>query len=83
MSNPRNPKKPPWQFTGDVPPGDHPELTKHMTESAVNKLAATLREIVVMAEVHDDMAPITAGLVLELVRATMDSTLEWIQGWPK
>ncbi len=83
MSNARSPKKQPWKFTGETPPGDHPELTQHMAESAVNKLAETLRELVVIAGVHNKMAPITAGLVLELCRTTMDSTLEWIQRWPK
>jgi len=83
MSNARNPKKQPWKFTGETPPGDHPEVTQHMAESAVNKLAETLRELVVMVEVHKDMAPITADLVLTLCRTTMDDVLVWIRGWAK
>ena len=82
MSNPGNPKKP-WQFTGDVPPGDHPELTQHMTESAVNKLAGTLRDLVTMVTVHEDMAPTTAGLVMELCRGVTGDVLRFIRRLPR
>ncbi|MGV9680684.1 hypothetical protein ACWDSJ_35900 [Nocardia sp. NPDC003482] len=71
----------PWEFLGNIPEGDHPFLTVHMTESTVHKLAATLREIVDMSEIHQDMAPRTTERIWELLTALTGELMAWIEGW--
>lgn len=83
MSNPDNPERQPWEFTDEVPPGDNPDVTQHMAESAVNSLAGTLRDLVTMVDVHEDMAPTTSKLVLQLCSDVAGDILAWIRRWPR
>lgn len=81
-SNPISEPDPlPWQFDGGIPEGDNPDVTRHLAESAVAKLTATLREIVDMNEVHQDMAPATAIKVWGLLLMLADDVISWIHGW--
>jgi len=82
-SSDNNNKRKPWEFKGQVPPGDNPDITEHLTESAVNNLVATLRDTVTMVTVHEDMAPITAGMVMELCRAVTGDVVRFVRQWPK
>ncbi|WP_156371115.1 hypothetical protein [Nocardia arizonensis] len=81
-SNPVSEPDPlPWQFDGGIPEGDNPEVTRHLAESTVAKLTVTLREIVDMNEVHQDMAPATAIKVWGLLLILTDELLAWIRRW--
>ncbi|WP_433578547.1 hypothetical protein [Nocardia brasiliensis] len=77
----RQPDPLPWEFDGGIPEGDNPEVTRHLAESTVAKLATTLREIVDMNEIHSEMAPATATKVWSLLLILTDEVLAWIRRW--
>ncbi|WP_338773032.1 hypothetical protein V7968_16325 [Nocardia vulneris] len=77
----REPDPLPWEFAGNIPEGDNPDVTRHLAESTVGKLATTLREIVEMTDVFADMAPGTTTRVYELLSITSGELLAWIRRW--
>jgi len=73
----------PWEFKAHVPDGDNPDITHHLAEGAVNKIAAALRDVVISVEVHEDLAPQSAVYVMQLCSAVAHELLVWIRKWPK
>jgi len=80
-NNPHEPDPLPWEFDGNIPEGDNPDVTRHLAESTVTKLTATLREVVDMVEIFDEMAPRTATRIWELLSITSGELLAWIRRW--
>ncbi|MGW4844871.1 hypothetical protein [Nocardia brasiliensis] len=83
MKEPNKRRLLPWEFTGAIPEGDNADLTRHLTESTVNTLARSLRDLVTMVEVHEDMAPTTSKLILQLCSDIAGDMLAWIRRWPE
>ncbi|MBH0779389.1 hypothetical protein [Nocardia bovistercoris] len=71
----------PWEFEGNIPEGDNPEITRHLAESTVAKLTATMREIVTMVEIHEEMAPRSATRVWDVLSSISGELVAWTQWW--
>ncbi|WP_405182543.1 hypothetical protein OG225_16760 [Nocardia sp. NBC_01377] len=81
INPPPDPDPLPWVFEGKTPDGDNPDVTVHLTEATVHKLSTTMREIVDMVEVFEDMAPRTATCIWELLSVTSAELLLWTRRW--
>ncbi|MEW1735847.1 hypothetical protein AB0346_07845 [Nocardia beijingensis] len=77
----RKPQPRPWEADSGIPHGDHPIVARHLADSTVRKLSLVLREMVDMAEVHEQMAPETAGRVWELVTIYRGELVAWVKRW--
>ncbi|WP_036495571.1 hypothetical protein [Nocardia sp. BMG111209] len=85
MNNPHNQHDPisePSDFIVGVPRGDHPITAEHLANKAIALISGALSEIVDVVGVHQDMAPRSACLVLELTGMLADETIKWMHQWP-
>ncbi|WP_063049955.1 hypothetical protein [Nocardia arthritidis] len=71
----------PWEAADRILADDHPIVARHLADSTVRKITTTLRELVDMAEVHEQMAPETAGRVWELATIVSGELVAWVRRW--
>jgi hypothetical protein len=66
-----------------VPSGDNDVVCDHLARRTLAIITAALREVDMVAAVHDDVAPASATHVRGLLGVLSGDTLDWLRAWPR